>query len=423
MPTFAYKAIGPDGDRLTGTLECDDRRQVIQKLIAQKFKPIAITARYQRLESTDQAGENIDFYKSSKAHSGKAKGLSGLYSKSKLGLSFLQKLLELLSSGLPMGDAVKLMSIRLSDPRLKELANIHWRNLSEGRTLAASLGTLPEFFSDSTVHLVEAGEASGNLVPILEKIVAYLEETAELRSRVLSSLAYPAFICVVAFGVVAFFLLFLLPKIKTMMETLGGEMQFFAKLLITGSDLFVKVGPFAGLGALFLTIGILQWRKTPSGKTQTDLWLLKLPFVGKIFLYSEIFRTSSLVSTLMDSGINTTETLRLCEKTIQNTQMRSKFTASRLLVHEGVSLASAFERNHYLPDLAIDILTVGENTGNIVRSLNEVTKIYRKELTQILRLMTAVVSSGALIFAFVLVTLIALSIVFSVFQISNTLTV
>ena len=420
MPSFTYKAIDPSGAPVTGVIEATDRKQVVQQLFAQDVKPVSISQSDQTGSAT--AGESIDFFKSERK--AKAAGrLTGFYSKQKLALNFLSKLLELLRSGLPLGDAVKLLSLRLSDPRQKELANSLWKNLREGRTLASSMAALPDIFAQSTTHLVEAGEASGNLIPVLERVVAHLEEAAELRTRVLSSLAYPAFICVVAFGVVAFFLIFLLPKIENMLHTLGGEMQFLARVLISGSDLAIKLGPFLIVGLIIIFIGILQWRKTPKGRESTDYWLLRIPFIGKIFLYSEIFQASSLMGTLMESGINTTETLRLAERTLKNTQMRAKFTICRRQIQEGVSLASAFKQTHFLPDIATDILTVGENTGNIVNSLREITKMNRRDLTQSLHILTALISSGALIFAFLLVTIIALSIIFSVFQISNTLAV
>ncbi len=421
MPSFDYKAISSSGETVSGVIEASDRKQVVQRLFAQQYNPVSIEQSDK--DSSDTARiSSIDFYKT--RAKGKAPGrLSAFYSKQKLALNFLQKLLELLTSGLPLGDAVKLLSLRLNDPRQKELATTLWNSLSEGRTLASSMAQVPEIFGESTGHLIDAGEASGNLIPVLERVVAHLEESADLRGRILNSLAYPAFICVVAFGVVLFFLFFLLPKIESMLNTLGGQMPFIARMLIGGSNFAVTIGPFLLLGLGVIIIGIFQWRRTPKGRETTDYWLLRIPFIGKIFLYSEIFQSSSLMATLMESGINTTETLRLAERTLNNTQMKAKFGICRQQVQEGVSLAGTFHETHFLPDIAIDILTVGENTGNIVNSLREITKMNRRDLTQALHILTAAISTFALIFAFLLVLAIALSIIFSVFGISNTLSI
>ncbi len=420
MPTFLYKAIAPAGDTITGDMDAVDRRQVIQKLTAQDIKPLTITL-------LDQTGnKNQDHAPHTLKGSRWFKHFRPTFriqSKRKLALNFMQKLSELLASGMPLGDAVRLMSQRLNDPYIKVLCDKIWRNLSEGYTLSKSMAEMPEVFNDSSVHLVEAGEATGNLTPILEKIVTHMEETAELRNRILSSLAYPVFICVIAFAVVGFFLFFLLPKIRSMLLTLGGEIQLFAKILINGSDIALKSAPLVIIVFAILLIALLQWRKKPVGREKTDNWLLRMPFIGKIFYYSEIFQSSSLMATLMESGINTTESLRLSEKTFTNTQLRAKFSESRQQIQEGASVSIAFNRTQFMPDLALDILTVGENTGNLVNSLREITKIYRRELTRYLQILTAVISSAALIFAFILVTIIALSIIFSVFQVSNSLSV
>lgn len=420
MPTFLYKAIAPAGDTITGDMDAVDRRQVIQKLSAQDIKPLTITL-------LDPAGKkNKKLTPNNLKSSLKLKNFRlsfGIHSKRKAALNFMQKLRELLASGMPLGDAIRLMGQRLNDPNIKVLCDRIWGNLSEGHTLSKSMAGMPEIFNESNVHLVEAGEATGNLTPILEKIVTQMEETAELRSRILNSLAYPVFICLIAFAVVGFFLFFLLPKIRSMLLALGGEMQLFAKLLINGSDLALKSAPFVIVTITILIVLLLQWRKRPVGRKKTDDWLLRIPFIGKIFYYSEIFQSSSLMATLMESGINTTESLRLSEKTFTNTRLRAKFSESRQQIQEGTSISLAFKRTQFMPDLALDILTVGESTGNLVNSLREITKIYRRELTRYLQILTAVISSGALIFAFVLVTIIALSIIFSVFQVSNSLSV
>jgi type II secretory pathway component PulF len=230
-------------------------------------------------------------------------------------------------------------------------------------------------------------------------------------------------ICTVAFGVVIFFLLFLLPRVEGILNSLGGDMPLIARILIGSSDMALKGGPFAALATAIVAVAFSRWRKTPLGRARTDYWLLRIPFIGKIFLYSEIFQSSSLMGTLMESGINTTETLRLAERTLKNTQLKAKFAVCRRQIQEGLSLAAAFKMTHFMPDIAIDILTVGENTGNLVNSLREITKMNRRDLTRSLQILTGAVSTGALVFAFVLVTLIALTIIFSVFGISSTLAV
>ena len=263
-------------------------------------------------------------------------------------------------------------------------------------------------------------DAKEDIIP-RRKVIDFLEEKQAIRQKMVTSMAYPGFICTVAFGVVVVFLVVLLPQIQGMLDRLGGEMTWSAQLLMDGSAFLIKFGPFALIAAILGAIGLNQWRKTEHGRKRSDKWFLKIPLLGKIFYYSDLFQAGNLISTLLESGINTTEVLRLTERTIKNTELRERFHIARGQVNEGLSIAQAFKRNHFMPDLAVDILTVGENTGNLGHSMNEITKGFRSELSKRLARMTNLVASGALVCAFLMVALIAIGIVTSVFQVSQTL--
>lgn len=426
MPEFDYKARSKDGRLQAGSIESADRRQAAQRLQGQGLSPVTLKERTQRKSGRwNKLAEKTKSLQSpapSTPESG-AVPRSGSPSREKVGLTLLKRLLELHTSGLPIGDSIKILSQRLSQPEQKQLANALWRDLSEGSTLAGALTRHPKYFANSISYVIEAGEATGSLAPILKKVIDYLEEKQAIRQKMLASMAYPGFICTVAIGVVILFLTVLLPQIESMLDRLGSEMTWSARLLIDGSDLLVRYGPFLLIAGIIAGIGIGQWRKSEAGRKTTDKWSLKLPLVGKIFLYSDLFQTGNLVSTLLESGINTTETLRLTERTVKNTELRERFHVSRNQVNEGLSIAQAFRRNKFMPDLALDILSVGEDTGNLGQSMNEVTKGFRDELSKLLGRLTNIVSSGALIFAFLLVALIAIGIVTSVFQVSKTLSV
>ena len=168
----------------------------------------------------------------------------------KVGLEFLKRLVELHGSGMPVADAVKLLNQRLSDPVQKEIAGFLWRELAEGRTLSRAMRQLPQFFSESSTFVIEAGEATGNVSPILRKDHFLFGRKEEIRSKVLSSMSYPIFVCLMAFGVVLFFLFFLLEKIESMLDSLGGELNLMSKILINGSEMLLTIGPFILVAAI-----------------------------------------------------------------------------------------------------------------------------------------------------------------------------
>jgi type II secretory pathway component PulF len=424
MAVFNYKAREKDGTIVSGTIEAAERRLAMQRLQAQGLSPVTLkegaTGAPSAFAKIGERAKALRSNRNAKGGSENSQKQRGAKRES-VGLLVLKRLMELHGSGLPVGDSIRILSQRLSDKEQGAIAQTLWRDLSEGSTLAGAMSRQPRCFPSSISYVIEAGEATGNLAPVLRKVIDYLEEKQGIRKKMIASMAYPAFICTIATAVVILFMTVLLPQIQGMLDRLGGEMTWSARILIDGSSFIAQIGPFLLLGLIIGIIGFRQWRSTVSGLSRTDSWLLKLPLLGKIFYFSDLFQVGNLISTLLESGINTTETLRLTERTVKNTALRERFNIARGQVNEGLSIAQAFQRNQFMPDLAVDILTVGENTGNLAHSMNEITKGFRNELTARLTKLTTLVSTGALICAFILVALIAMGIVTSVFQVSRSL--
>ena len=424
MAVFNYKAREKDGTIVSGTIEAAERRLAMQRLQAKELSPVTLKegaagapSAFAKIGERAKALRSNRNAKSGNETSQKQRGAK----RESVGLLVLKRLMELHGSGLPVGDSIRILSQRLSDKEQGAVAQTLWRDLSEGSTLAGAMSRQARYFPSSISYVIEAGEATGNLAPVLRKVIDYLEEKQGIRKKMIASMAYPAFICTIATAVVILFMTVLLPQIQGMLDRLGGEMTWSARILIDGSSFIAQIGPFLLLGLVIGIIGFRQWRSTVPGLGRTDSWLLKLPLLGKIFYFSDLFQVGNLISTLLESGINTSETLRLTERTVKNTKLRERFNTARGQVNEGLSIAQAFQRNQFMPDLAVDILTVGENTGNLAHSMNEITKGFRNELTARLTKLTTLVSTGALICAFILVALIAMGIVTSVFQVSRSL--
>ncbi len=423
MPAFHYKARSRSGEVRTGRIEAAERRGAVQQLQAQGLTPVTLT------ESSDNPGlltklkEQLQGLRTPPSSQiGEAPRAGSRNPKREaIGLSVLKRLIELHGSGLPAGDSIRILSQRLNDKEQKKLAGQLWRDLSEGATLAAAMSRQPNYFSGSVCYVIEAGEATGSLAPILRKVIEYLEEKQAIRQKLIASMAYPAFICVVAIGVMILFVTVLLPMIEKMTSKLGGEIPLIARVIIDGADLFARYGPFLGAGLAVALIALFQWRRKEEGRRITDGWLFRVPLFGPIAYYGELFQMSSLVGTLLASGINTTETLRLTERTIGNLDLRTRFHIARGQVNEGLSIAQAFQKNRIMPDLSLDILSVGEDTGNLASSIEETTKSFRENLNRRSAQMITVITSAALGSAFLFVGLVAIAMVISVLGISQSL--
>jgi type II secretory pathway component PulF len=425
MPTFTYRAMNPKGETQTGVMEAPNRGAVIQRLRLSQLRPVDITTKGGAAAAEAVATAKGSLVPEVSAQS-KAAGPPKLlepeeFKGGKNALGFLRKLYQLNGGGMPLGDSIRLLSVRVSDPKQASIATRLWKDISEGRTFANALRNYPKSFDTATVHLVEAGETTGNLIPVLKNVIDNLEEQAGLRKKIMGGLAYPLFICTLAFGVMLLFLYFLLPRISDMMKSMGGQMNFLTATLISVSSFAARWGWAVMLVVGIVAVAIYRWRKTPEGRAATDGWVLKIPFLKTIFYNVDICHISNLCATLLESGLNTTETLRMTERTVTNTVIQSRFNAARSLINDGASFSNAFRRYGVLPDLDLDLLSVGENTGNIAKSFREIYKMHSQQLTEQFQLLTILITGGALGTAFILVAILAISIVLSVLGMSKSL--
>jgi type II secretory pathway component PulF len=403
MPDFYYKALDASGKNVTGVIEMPSRKEVINKLSLEGLRPLEISEKALALPNKKLFSWNNKNPKRSAINE----------------LAFLNKLLQLHKGGLALGEVLKILSLRLTDPVLKNIANQLLKHLREGQTLAQAIKQHPEFFDPSLVYLIEAGEATGNLVPVLENVVMYLEGSMALRKRVLSSLAYPIFISLVALGVVAIFLFFLLPRIEGMLSSLGGQLSLPAKILIGLAHFLINGGPFV-IGGIFLgVLGIMRYRQSPEGRAAYDHFLLKMPYVKELVINSDLCRVANLLGTLLGSGVNMTEALKLAERSISNTALVKEFQAARFQIADGAAFSVAFRRSRLFPPMGLDIMSVGENTGDLVPSLREIAKVQSEALASQFQFLTGFIASAALAFAFALVVILTLGIVTSILQLSQ----
>jgi general secretion pathway protein F len=419
MPRYSYIAKDRAGAEVRGALEASTRKAAIRQLSQRRLNPL-------RLEE-GSSGEKA---------AAPRRDLSRLFApvrelgaagaavpQRKDRLPFLRALSELVGCGVQTGDAVRLLSKRVSNRRLKALAAAMWDDLREGKSLSAAMQAKPVVFDEASVHLVEAGEATGSLAEILARLVIDLEERAEIRGRVLAALAYPVFMMVMAVGVIGIFLFFLLPRIESLLDSLGDRLPLSTRLLIGVSEFSMVWGPFLLIGACLGAAGVWAWRRTPPGRLRFDELVLRIAGLGGFFRDSDLLRVTQTLSLLLENGVTTIPALTMTERSIVNRSMRVRFAEARAKIAEGAPIASTLAGTGYFPDLVVDMLTVGENTGRIVPSLKNAANYFQKRISQQIAAFMGVLSVGVLLVAFAFVALIAFGIISSVFQLSNSLRV
>ena len=412
MPRFAYSARDSSGRTATDEVTAPSRKDALRMLSARGLQPLQLN------ELTSSGRPTVAAAVAPKPSAlSLVTGQDGQFSRAHF-LPFLQALAELTTSGLSAGEAVRLLALRLKDRNLRGLSAAVWDRLSEGQPLSKAMEQMPRVFDRQTISLVRAAEATGSLNEVLQRLISHHTEQRALKQKLINALIYPVFVCIIAFGVIIFFVLFLMPRLKTLLSSLGGKLPFATQLLITSAELLLRYGivllPLAVFGALLLW----RWRHTESGRTTTDAWLVKIPGIRRIVIDSALLNFSQTLAVLLQNGINPAEALRLTERTVGNRTVQAALRTATDRVLEGETLSIALSRTGFMADLVLDRLAVGESTGQLAPCLRDIARNYADAHSRRLQGLTTVISSTVLLFAFSFVGFIAYAIVSAVLQVS-----
>jgi type II secretory pathway component PulF len=406
MAVFNYTARDAGGAVTEGTIDSQTRREALRKLQARGLKPVKV----------EEAGAAVRAKEAVREGGPSDKELEPTAAEC---LPFLESMADLVRSGMSAGEALRLLALRLQKSRLRVLCAGIWSKLGEGQSLSVAMGGYPKVFDGQTLNLIAAGEATGNIRDVLERLITHFTEQNEFRRKLVSAMAYPLFICFVAVGVIIFFVLFLLPRLETLLKSLGGEMPLSTKLLIGFANTLLWLGPLLLVLAIVLAFYVKHWRKTEAGLIASDALLLRLPLAGTFVTRISVLNFCQTLAVLLENGITTAEALRLAEKTAPNRALRQQLREATDRVLEGDSLSKALGRTGYFPRLLLDRVAVAEQTGNLAPGLRDISRSYRAELDRWLGTLSQTISASVLIVAFSFVAFIAFAIVSAVFQVSS----
>jgi len=421
MPRFAYRARDRSGAPVESSVDAPTRKDALRLLAARGLTVSSVS------ESAAQAAPSAVKKAAPAARAVPERSEFSLSLSSAAAnvprraerLPFLEALHDLTSSGMSGGEAVRLLSMRIKEPRLRVLCEGLWGRLSEGAPLSRAMEAYPEVFDTSTTNLIRAGEATGSLNDTLARLIQMLTEQKELRAALLMALAYPVLIVLASVAVVLFFLFFLLPRLQTLLASLGGKMPLSTRVLIALANLTLHYGLFVAIAAIVGGVALWRWRASEAGKEKSDAWILRLPVIGPFVVSQTVLSFSQTLGVLLQNGITASDALRMTERQIDNRVHRRAFDAAIDRVLEGEALSSALARTGCFPDLVLDRLAVGENTGNVVPSLQDIAKSYQKKLSRQLNLFTKLIASVILAAVFVFVGFIAIAMVMAVLQVSS----
>lgn len=428
MPEFAYKARKKSGDLVEGVVTGADRSQALTQIGRLGLYPVRVDAaggetkkasRDKVTKKSSQSSSGQGFRPSEKkkkavlnkpqqaaslkgSKSGR-KGKGGRKPKLTEVATFTRQFANLLQSGMPLTAALNSMSYIGTKGIPGSLCQEIKQEVTEGSNLSDAMARKGKVFSDLYINMVRAGEESGALTQVLKRLADHYERFSEVQQKFTSAMIYPSVVVSVGIILVLCFMKFMLPKFLTVFEGVNVELPTSTKILIGVSD-FVNIYWWAILGGIFLVLlAFVRFKTTPSGSRQVDEWAMKLPLFGKVVRLNLFGQFARTLSTLLINGVPVLVALKITEKTIPNQIIREAISKTRDDVTDGKTLAEPLARSRIFPQLMIDLLRIGEETGDVPGALENVANTYEAELSNQLKILTNLIEPVMIIVIAVLV--------------------
>ena len=396
MPVFVYQALQAGGGKTSGELEAVSRQDAFAKLRQLNLQPFSLVAKGAE---------------SSTATSAKSSGSGENILNRQQVLLFTEELCELLEAGLKLDRALQVIEQRQDKSPLRYVAASARQSLREGATFSAALKKASPSFSELYCNMVKAGEASGTVSKILKRQVEFLTMMGDLQRRVTGALIYPSVIFSAGVGLLIIFMTFLLPQLTALLGKTGQSLPFATRILIGTSEFF---GSFWWLVLIVLTAAILGFRHFTSkgeGRIWWDRAKLNLPIFGPLLRMRFYAQFTQTLSTLLNNDVSLMQSMQLIRNATPNVFLQDLLERISDNVQDGAQLSRAIQRVQFFPPTMIDIIQVGETTGDLGSALERSAKNYDKQLSVVIERVTALIQPMVILMVALFVGLVAYSMI------------
>src|ERR1700736_924953 len=406
MALFSYNAVSQDGGRVSGQVEAQSRAEAFRKLDRERLQPISLVQQ----EGVEKNGQRPP-RGSDEPEATRNIRLSG----SQI-ILFTEEMSDLLDAGLQLEPALKVMEARNELSSIKSVATALRHQVREGSSLSNALRLVSPSFGDLFCNLVAAGELSGSLPELLRRQATFLVAMDDLRKKVVSALIYPAMIFFLGIGLIFLFMTYLVPQLTSLFQKTGKDLPLLTKLLVQTSAFFSHYWGAIIAAAAAVVFGFLQFIRMPFGRSWWHTTQLQLPLFGSVLRRRYYAQFSQTMANLIANGIPLLNSLRLMTSATGNVHLRSLTERVVEMVGEGGSLSRALQRVGEFPPLFIDMIAVGEQTGDLAQALERIGRRYDKELNISIQRLTSLIQPVVILVMAGMVGLIAYSIINGIFD-------
>lgn len=404
MPIYEYKGLNARGKLITDVLDADSPRSLKERLQRDGIFLSSYVESRGGAE-TRRAGQ-------SKAGSREVR-VGKLFQRVKLleVSEVTRQLATLVKSGIPVVDAIGAISEQLENDLFKKIMSEVKRSVSEGSTLSSALAKHPKTFSTLYVNMVGAGEQSGTLDVVFERLCDFMEGQVRLRSKLAGALTYPVIMMGLGFVIVMLMMLFVIPQVQDLFEKMGAELPWLTRVLISMSDFFQSFWWLIIAMMVGGWIGFRQWKVSEKGKPTWDRWTLQIPIFGDIVRKVNVGRFARTLSTLLASGVPILNALSIVRSILGNHTIAAVVDDARDAVKEGATIADQLKRSGQFPAMVCHMISVGERSGQLEEMLGNVAESYEMQVESRVTALTSVLEPVMIVFMGVGVGIMAFAII------------
>ena len=397
MPNFQYTAKDKNANTISGTIEAANENEVIQRLHQSGLAVVSLKHKSKKSRPPRKGGKV----------------------KSDDLVIFSRELATLIDSGISLVGSLGILIDQVENPRFKNTIISVRYDVESGLSFCESLARHPKVFSPFFISMVRAGEASGMLNEVLDRVATYLEKTAALTRKVKSSLVYPAVVITMAIAITTFLLLRVVPTFKEMFDVLGGDLPLPTQILIGVSDTLANLFIFIVLGLIVFGFLFKRYINTEKGRYNFDKAMLKFPIIGGLLCKVAVSKFARTLSTLVKSGVSILDALRIVAKTAGNKVVEEAVNNSLRSVRDGEPIAKPLAKSKVFPPMVTAMVGVGEQTGKLETMLTKIADFYDDQVDAAVAGLTSMIEPLIIAFLGLVIGSIVISLFLPVLRITQ----
>lgn len=405
MPVFDYEALDSNGKTITGIIDADGAQAARQKIRAGGSFPVSV----REVSDISTVKEKKEF------------SLSGLFNRIRPAETSMltRQLATLLGAGFPLVSAIDTLIPQTKSSALAKILARVKDSIVEGNSFASALAMYPAAFSQVYVNMVRAGESSGTLEIVLDRLAEITEKQQQLKSRINTAMAYPILMALIGSLVLFFLMTYVVPTITSIFEDMNQALPTPTRFLIATSEIFKSywwVLILLGVGAYFL---LTMFRKTDKGLYATDNFLLKTPFTGNLIKKIAAARFSRTLGSLLENGVTMLPALEIVKNIAGNVIMSQLIENASDEVEKGQGLGVSLAAGKTFPHLCVQMIQVGEQSGNLEQMLYKTAEVYENEVESSIMSTMAILEPVMILVMAVVVLFIVLAICLPLFEMNQ----